>query len=312
MDFNKTEAEIEEDKKNAELAKILKPDYSSEMYDSDDDDDDFDDDEEDDDSISSVDEGKEEDEEDDDKRIVNNINGFNNNNRFMVTTVSTPFGTTPSTPTWGAAGNSWNNSSSSGNNAWSQVQQQPVNKPAWGSSSSSTGWGSGSYSNNSNKIEIDRNKKVVIADFQDIIAETMQSNGNIGFVPRGIYDLRPKIDVWTRISAYNPEKIYILCRNYGGDRNLWNSAFSYYCMALSSFLGFSHLACQAIVMSDGVTKSDHINFILNNPEFPICKKDAVYIGVNSGFAGQSNLDRSAAELCGIDYVDATQLLSNMY
>lgn len=294
---------MDKHEKKEEITDLLKPDYSSELYDSDDDDDDYDDDDEE--SLSDIDEGKEDEEtEDDSKRIINNFN-----NRSMVTT---PFITQSSTPTWGAAANnSWSNSSSSGSNAWAQPQQQ--SRPMWGSTGTTTmPWNNSSNNSSSGGVEIDRSKKVIITDFQDIVAETIHSNGSLGLVPRGIYDLKPKLQLWTKIGAYNPEKIYILCKNYGGDRGLWNSTFSYFCMALSSFLGFSHLACQAIVMSDGVTKSDHINFILNNPEFPICKSEAVYIGVNSGFAGQSNIDRLSAEKCGIDYVDAVQLQDKMY
>lgn len=300
------------DNKDESKSKLIAPDYSEAIKEAKER-------EEDEDSISDIDEAEED-------EIVNK-----KENKNMA--VTTPFGTTPttnsqtttqtSTPAWGNNSNSYNppawgssNQSSGSSSFWGQSQQ---NKPAWGSSGTSS-WGSSSTVQNTNgKVEIDRTKKYIITDFLDIIAETYQSNGNPGLIPRDIYDLKPRLDVWSKLQAFSPEKIYILSqvnlvRGTAGISEAWNYTFGYYCISLSSFLRLPFRSCQVIAQTTiGLSKANIINSIINSdPYNPLNPKDVVCIGINSGLYGQSNVDKVAAETCGIDYIDLTQLLNNMY
>ena len=266
-------------------------------------------------SITYIDEAKE------DEIIDNKVS--NNDNKMAVTT---PFGTTPqqsttTTPTWGSSSNTtpfsqptWGvaQSQQSTSSFWSQPQQQ--SQPKWGAPS----WGNNSSTTQSGglngKIEIDRTKRVIITDFLDIIVETFQSNGVPGLIPRGIYDLKPRFDVWSKLNAFNPEKIYILSTLTPDamSSESWNVTYAYYCQCLSSFLRLQHYSCQVVMQGYGTSKAYVISSLLCSIGGNIEAKDAVYIGLNSGMCGQSNQDKLAAEISGIDYIDLNQLLNNMY
>ena len=218
---------------------------------------------------------------------------------------STPFGTpAPSwtTPSWQASGN--NNTS----NFWeSQPKPNTGNGWTWGSSNNSQ----------SQKIELPRDKKVLFCDFLDIIVETYQSNGQPGLIPRDIYDLKPRFDVWNKLSALNPEKVYaIIPKNLIPATNgseAWVTTLAYFCCCLSSYLRLPYLSCQIIAQTViGEPKEIIMKGIIDNTENPIPKNIIASIGIYSGVSGQSNRDIMAASQCGIDYIDLYQLLNNMY
>jgi hypothetical protein len=48
--------------------------------------------------------------------------------------------------------------------------------------------------------------------------------------------------------------------------------------------------------------------IIDDPKKPINRKIILEIGIYSGLSGQSDVDKRAAEICGIDYVDLYNLL----
>lgn len=268
------------------------------------------------DSVTSEDEGRIE-------TFLDSQKAFNN--KIMQTT---PFGTTPApaatstTPSWGSpvGGNSnWGNSSGSiwGNKpttpqvgGWGGLQQpQQQSTSIWNS-------GNSNANNNTNRIEIDRTKKVVICNFLDCIVETWSSNGYPGFLPRDIYDLKPRFDVWQKILAINPEKVYMLVpknllsstNGYNG----WKDALHYYCGCLSSFLRRPYLSCQILLQNlIGQSKVDAIKPLVDGST-PINREDIVFIGINSGRDGQSNEDIATAEFLQISYVDLNTLLQNMF
>ena len=65
-------------------------------------------------------------------------------------------------------------------------------------------------------------------------------------------------------------------------------------------------------IKDWKPKEDLINSILMGGPTRVEAKDAIYVGIYSGLAGQSNRDQLAATNCGIDYIDLGILLNNMY
>lgn len=169
---------------------------------------------------------------------------------------------------------------------------------------------------NTQKEQINRNKKVVFIDFLDGIVETLNSNQSPGFLPRDIYDLTPKFDVWQRLSAFSPERVYImipknLLPSTNGAQG-WEATLTYFCCALSSFIRVPYTNCQMLVGSMiGQSKESLMLSVINDKNKPIDRNDIVCIGIYSGYNGQPDIDKHAAEVCGVDYIDLYNLLNNM-
>lgn len=195
----------------------------------------------------------------------------------------------------------------------------PSNFGSIGSSNNSYGSYSfgktNSPNNGNNQCQIDRNKRVIICDFLDCIVETYQSQGKPGLIPRDIYDLKPKFDVWEKIRAFNPDLVFamipknLIPGNTNGVDCGWNTTLGYFCCCLSSYLRLQYQNCQIIAQTQiGQPKEDILLSIFNNnPQ--IQKTDSVYIGIYSGLSGQSDMDSRAANNIGIDYIDLGQLLT---
>lgn len=272
-------------------------------------------DEEDDEEPAGFDEG---DEEEKVNEVLNEQDKLNK--RIMQ---QTPFG--QSVNSWGSSNNqsqfSWGNTatpgSSWGNTSQQQFPWQRNPSPSWGTTSGSS-WGGGysspqnnSWSNNE-KREINRQKKVIFCDVLDCLIETFQSNGKPGLLPRGIYDVRLRFEVWDKLACFNPEKIYaiipgsLLSSSNGSDS--WRVLLDYIICALSEYLRVPYTSCQIIIQSQlGQTKDIIIGSVLEGLTYK--KEDIIQIGLNSGLYGQSDKDLLAAEKLRIDYLDLGQLLS---
>lgn len=291
----------------------IPPDYTKtesveDVIDSDDDDDDIDEDisDEDEGVIDSILEEKIEQE----KKEEEKNNFRNNTSSFM----SQPWGTSQpsSSSPWGNSG--WGSAPKVNNNPWERPQPFGSTSPNSGSIWNQPTFGN---SNNSQRTEINRNKKVIFCDFLDCIVETYQSNKNPGFIPRDIYDMVPRFDVWERLKAFNPNRVYAMIpKNLMPSTNgteAWEIALSYFCCSLSSYIRVPYQNCQILAQSViGQPKEDIILSVIDNVKSPINRKNVVCIGIYSGFNGQSNVDINAAKACNIDYIDLNNLLNNMY
>ncbi len=214
---------------------------------------------------------------------------------------------------------------------WGQPQQTGGTTFPWQQPNNSIGgsmWGSGVSTwkpgGNTNtwgqsatqKEPINRNKKVIFIDFLDCICETLNSNQVPGFLPRDIYDLAPRFDVWQKLSAFNPERIYIMIpKNLlpsTNGANGWEIALNFFCCSLSSFLRVPFTNCQVLVGSViGQSKESLMLSVIDDPKKPIKREDIVSIGIYSGYNGQPDTDKHAAENCRVDYIDLYNLLNNM-
>jgi len=233
--------------------------------------------------------------------------------------ITTPFGNSTPTPSWNTGGSSgfWGNKSQNQAPpyAYSQPQQKPSTGQSWGSAFSQPNsiWGQQSRPGNvQNEFTIDRSKEIIVCDFLDVIAQTCESDGKPGLLPRDIYDLVPRLNVWSMIKAFNPKYVYglfpsnLIPNTNGADG--WKVTLNYYCCSLSAFLRLPFKNCQMLVQSRiGQSKEELILRAIRN----LClnKNTMLYIGIYSGlYYGQSNEDALAAERCGIDYMDLNQLL----
>lgn len=226
--------------------------------------------------------------------------------------MSTPISSTPFTPT------SASSSSPFGNPGWGASNPSPWSSPipnsSFGTPQSRPAWGNSSVGNT---IQIDRTKKTIFCDFIDGVVEAYTANGKPGLRPRDVYDLRPRFEVWEKLAAFNPERIFLvipasLVPESANGVNAWNVALSYFCCCLSSYLRIPYENCQIIRQSFvGQPKAEAFNAILSNPNLGIDPKESIVVGVYSGSSGLSNIDKSAAEVCGMDYVDIQMLLNSL-
>lgn len=289
----------------------LRPDYSEEeeaLYDSspseDDDDDDVileDTDDSDDGEIEKI--------------LDNNLNNSNNN---MQT--SGAFNNNNSGGSFGGSNNQsspWSNSQPTWANGWSRnsTPWSSGNNNSWGTSNNSP-WGTSNNNNNpwgtNNKRELDRKKKIIFCDVLDCLVETYQSNGKPGLIPRGIYDIRLRFEVWDKLGCFSPDRIYamvpkqFLLSSNGSDS--WKIMLEYVICSLSEYLRLPFSCCQILTQTTiGQPKEEMIESILAKGK--INRKDAIQIGIESGLSGQNNRDKISAERCRIDYIDLGELMT---
>jgi hypothetical protein len=221
------------------------------------------------------------------------------------------FGSSSSKPTWGTGWGDQGNKQE--NNGWWGSGNQQQNNGWWGSGSGgNNGWGT-PKTGNQNDIPINRDKKVIFIDFFDGLMETYQSNGQAGFLPRAVYDLKPRFEVWTKIAAFNPSYVFgIVQKEFLNDINGiegWSMVLEGWCCCLSSFLRKQY-GCAQILLSTSIYQPK--DWVISNALANLKKEDCIYIGLQSGLYNQSNQDLVTAQKCGIDYVDLNQLLNNMY
>ena len=232
-----------------------------------------------------------------------------------MTTPPFPNATQPTTPRWGQTSNPgtttfpWQNQQSQGG-MWGTGTGAGTWRP--GGTSTTPSWGTSQVQ----KEQINRNKKVIFIDFLDGIVETFNSNQVPGYLPRDIYDLTPRFDVWQKLSAFSPERVYIMCpKNLLPSTNGaqgWETTLTYFCNGLSSFMRVPYTTCQILVGSViGQSKESLMLSVIDDKTKPINRQDIVSIGIYSGFNGQPDIDLRAANACGVDYIDLYNLLNNM-
>lgn len=281
--------------------KYLPPDYE------DDDDEDLDDYDED------IDEDGEE------EAIENYLDNNQSKNNSTMTTpfgnTTTPWGSNPSqTPTWGSNSNNtsnpWSNNNNNSPGFWGNNSNNPWQKPNWGSG----GWNnsSGSNWNIGEKKSIDRNKRIIFCDILDCLVETYQSNGKPGLLPRGIYDIKFRFDVWDKLACFNPEKIFAMVpRSLLNSSNevSWKALLEYVVCSLSEYLRAPYHVCQVLLQTEiGQPKENMMMQVLDDLD----KNKIIQIGVNSGLYGQNNRDQVAANICGIDYIDLSTFMNSYF
>lgn len=296
--------------------RYLRPDYSEEEelpYDSgpsEDDDDDIDED------ISN-------DQEDEGKIETFLDRQENLNNKYMQSSGAFTTGNNGNNN----GGSSWGNNGSSpwsqnnGNNpSWNSGSSWSRNTTPWSPSSGSS-WNSGNNNSpwnnngtNGGKKELNRDKKVIFCDVLDCLVETYQSGGKPGLIPRGIYDVRLRFEVWDKLGCFTPDRIYAMVPKQfllsSNGSQSWKIMLEYVSCSLSEYLRLPFMNCQIVTQTViGQPKEVMMSSIIEGGKIP--KDTIVQIGIDSGLYGQNNRDKLAAMKCGIDYIDLGELM-NLY
>ena len=181
---------------------------------------------------------------------------------------------------------------------------------------------------------IPRRKKIIFVDLLDILIEsesavresnrdTFSSNNNYmrtGIMPRGLYDIRLKLEVFSKIMAFSPDYVFCITNQdkmEASKRDSWEVMVRYVMYALADYLRLPSSNCKCL------TK---IGFSRNDPDvkpnsglikkalgmlpkgYQYKRSDLVIIGANSGYANQSDIDREMAKRIKVEYIDIKDLL----
>lgn len=160
-----------------------------------------------------------------------------------------------------------------------------------------------------------KTKRVVICDALDCLVESYDSVGKPGIIPRALWDLKPKFDVWEKIRSFNPIRVYIIFPNYDlipslGGKSSTDIALAYLRRSLSAYLRIPERDCSVLRQMQQHTPKE--NFLLSvNREWQNLD-EIVYVGIYSGKYGLSDGDIQAARQVGMDYIDVFNLLQGYY
>ena len=166
--------------------------------------------------------------------------------------------------------------------------------------------------------EILKNKKVIFCDLDGTLIETISGET----FPKGIWDMRIKLDVLDAIKKLNPEYVLIVS-NQGGiesgfvDRHDFNSKYEYITRAIREYCGCECYAmyCDTNNKSDPYRKPNTkmLETLLEDyvgDDVEYIKQKSLMIGDASGKEGQfSDSDKKTAENFGIDYMDINDFVN---
>ena len=221
---------------------------------------------------------------------------------------SSGFGSTPEVKPWER-----NNQSRGSESSW---------RPSWGSGFSTQPSSPWSNNNEPRRDTVPseqqiRNikKKAIICDVLDCLYESWESNGCPNKMPRAVFDLMPKFQVWDRIASFAPQKIYLifpapeLIPSFGS-RQSNEITLEYIALSICTYLRIPIRSCSILKeMQEGLPKERTLMSAIKEWKNI---EDIVYIGVHSGRFGLSSRDIDAAHQCGIDYIDMFNLLDGKY
>lgn len=166
--------------------------------------------------------------------------------------------------------------------------------------------------------EILKTKNILFCDLDGTLIETISGDT----FPKGIWDMRIKLDVLDAIKKLNPEYVLIVS-NQGGiesgfvDTHDFNSKCEYITRAIREYCGCECYAmyCDTNNKSDPYRKPNTkmLETLLEDyvgDDFDFIKEKSLMIGDASGKEGQfSDSDKKTAENFGIDYMDVNDLVN---
>ena len=163
-----------------------------------------------------------------------------------------------------------------------------------------------------------KNKNILFCDLDGTLIETISGET----FPKGIWDMRIKLDVLDAIKKLNPEYVLIVS-NQGGiengfvDAKKFNTKLFYIVKAIGEYCGCECYAmyCDTNNKLDPYRKPNTkmLETLLDDfvgDDFDFIKQKSLMIGDASGKEGQfSDIDKKTAENFGIDYMDVNDFVN---
>lgn len=189
-----------------------------------------------------------------------------------------------------------------------------------------------------NKNSIPRRKKIIFCDLIDVLIESESAVREVnqgyisgsnnykktGVMPRGLYDIRLKTEVWGKFAAFGAD--YIFCVTNQPEKSeeelrTWKVMTDYVMYSLADYLNLPHQNCKCLTKIGFERSSEDVKpgtgllkkSLQTLPQtYRYRREDLVVIGMNSGYQNQSDIDRRMAKRAKIDYIDVTDLLTLYY
>lgn len=189
------------------------------------------------------------------------------------------------------------------------------------------------------ETRIDRRKKIIFCDLYDILIESEsavreQQNGYLtgannykrtGIEPRGLYDVRLKTEVWSKLAAFGADFIFCITnqpKKSSDEMQTWKVLTDYVMYSLADYLNLPHSNCACLTKFGFSRESIYTKpntglmgkalSTLTSMGYRYSKKDIIVIGINSGYQNQSDTDRIMAKNAKVDYLDVNDLLVTYY
>ena len=213
----------------------------------------------------------------------------------------------------GGSGGFWNQGTQNQQTPWGQSgNNNPWNRGNSGWQASGNGGSTWGHSNPNQQAEVlNRQKKVIICDVLDCLICTQDGTQRLGIIPRDIWDIMPRFDVWLALRRFGYiERIYALIpkslMSNNDDYEDWIATLNWLSRALARFLRIDKNCVQIITPAYiSQPKREVVDSVLR--ELP--REEMVYIGTQSGFQGQSSIDVDCANSLEIDYIDLGRFLT---
>ena len=222
-----------------------------------------------------------------------------------------------------SSGSSPWNSGTKAKAPWEEEEPQKTWSPGGSGGSfwsGGSGWGAKpAVEEKPNQTVIPRNtrKRAVICDLLDCLYESWDSGGRPNIMPRAMFDLKPKFDVWDKIASFAPERVYVIFPAAEllpslGDPSCRQATVDYITRCLSTYfrLDWRRGVCFLHQMQKWTAKEKSLAGAIK--DWKNNKDEIVYIGTHSGRWGLSSRDLDAAHTCGVDYIDMYNLLDGKY
>lgn len=268
-----------------------------------------------------------EDDDDDDDDKVNQNQQQTPNQQGPVFQPQTPWQTSPQSPTSvfppPRPQAPWLNNTSTYQRPWFQPQVNNNNQQGYAQTRQNL---------------IPRKKKIIFCDLIDILVESesaireanqgyLTGSNNykrIGIMPRGLYDIRLKTEVWGKLAAFGAD--YVFCITNQSEKSeedlkTWKVMTEYVMYSLADYLNLPHNNCKCLTKIGFDRFSDDVKPGLGlfkkaletlPKNYSYSRKNLVVIGINSGYQNQPDVDRRMAKRAGIDYIDVNDLLTSYY
>lgn len=194
--------------------------------------------------------------------------------------------------------------------------------------------------NQTNQNSIPRRKKIIFCDLIDVLIESesavrettinqgyLSGSNNFkktGIMPRGLYDIRLKTEVWGKFAAIGAD--YVFCITNQPEKSeeelrTWKVMTDYVMYSLADYLNIPHQNCKCLTKLGFDRSSDDVKpgtgllkkALQTLPvNYKYRRQDLVVVGMNSGYQNQPDIDRRMAKRAKIDYIDVTDLLTSYY